>query len=254
MSLGTRVRRISVLLLAALTLGALGCATNSESSSQRAAAGGSAADPAGSVPADLWMEIVVRPGHGIENRAKVEERVARFVLLPDGALHGEADTVPPPGVRPARVRRLSREQMSDVWSAAVEAGFSDPRLADTRANVRLLEPGVGEVLATLEVHAHGERFAFVRRYKPGDELSPAMRRMIRSLASLAWSSDEALAESAELPARYDAGPDPYARFAPRAAIVKEPAPIEPVTIEPPPAAPQAEPPTSPTPPPAGGGA
>ena len=49
----------------------------------------------------------------------------------------------------------------------------------------------------------------------------AMRRVVRSIASLAWASDEALAESAELPTRYDAGPDPYARFAPRTETTKE---------------------------------
>jgi hypothetical protein len=69
------------------------------------------------------------------------------------------------------------------------------------------------VLATLEVHADGERYVFVRRYQPGGDDQPAMRRMVRSIASLAWSSDEALAETAELPLRYDLGSDPYARFA-----------------------------------------
>ena len=54
-----------------------------------------------------------------------------------------------------------------------------------------------------------------------------MRRVVRSLASLAWASDEALADSAELPVRYDLGADPYARFAPRpaAAPVTAPAPF-----------------------------
>ena len=147
------------------------------------------------------------------DRPKVEEREARFVLLPDGSLHGETDHVPEPGARPARLRRLSREQMGDVWSLLVSAGFADPSLADTRGNPALVEANAGEVLATLEVHAAGERFAFVRRYSAGSEEEKALRGVIRAVAALGWASDEAFAEFAELPLRYDLGPDPYARFA-----------------------------------------
>jgi hypothetical protein len=171
----------------------------------------------GAVPADLSLEVRVVPGTGIAGRAKVEERPARFVLLADGSLHGETDRLPPEGVRPARVRRLSREQMADLWSLLAAAGFGDPTRADSRGNVRLTGPSAGEILATLEVHADGERFAFVRSYGVDDERELALRRVVRAVAALAWASDEALAESAELPTRYDAGSDPYARFAPPAA-------------------------------------
>jgi hypothetical protein len=174
-------------------------------------------DPIGGVPSDLWIEVDVSPGRTVSDRAKVEERRARFVLLPDGSLHGETDRVPEDGMRPARVRKLSREQMADLWGILASSGFTDPALADTRANVKLLEPTAGEILATLEVHADGERFAFVRRYTPGGEDQPALRRAIRAIASLGWASDEALAETAELPLRYDLGDDPYARFAQPAA-------------------------------------
>lgn len=184
-----------------------------------------AVDPAGRVPSDLWLEVAVRPGRGVEGRAKVEERPARFVLLPDGTLHGETDRLPPADRRPARARRLAREQMADVWNSLVAAGFSGARYADDLGNVALLAPEPGEILATLELHADGERFAFARRYKPGDETEAAMRRVVRSIASLAWASDEALAESSELPVRYDAGADPYARFEPKQVE----APVAPVT-------------------------
>jgi hypothetical protein len=199
-------------------------------------------DPVGSVPSDLWIEVDVSPGRGVKDRAKIEERAARFVLLPDGSLHGEADRVPHDELRPARVRRLSREQMVDVWSTLRSLGFADAGFADTRGNPKLVEPAAGEVLATLEVHANGERYVFVRRYQPGGDDQPAMRRMVRSIASLAWSSDEALAETAELPLRYDLGSDPYARFA-------KPA-VTPPTTDPstnPSANPSTTPTTNPTP-------
>lgn len=174
----------------------------------------SAQDPVGRVPPDLWVEVDVTPGRTVVDRARVEERRTRFVLLPDGSLHGETDRVPEDPVRPARVRKLSREQMADVWGVLASSGFTDATLADTRGNVRLIEPAANEILATLEVHADGERFAFVRRYTPGGEDEAALRRTIRAIASLGWASDEALAETAEIPLRYDLGPDPYARFAP----------------------------------------
>jgi hypothetical protein len=181
-----------------------------------------AVDPVGAVPGDLWIEVVVTPGRGVVDRARVEERPARFVLLPDGSMHGETDVLPEERVRPARVRRLAREQLSEVWSMLRSAGFTNAGFADVDGNVRLLEPQAGEVLATLEIHADGERFAFARRYMPGSDDQAAMRRVVRSIASLGWASDEALAESAELPLRYDLGADPYARFAQPARVGGEP--------------------------------
>lgn len=174
-------------------------------------------DPAGVMPLDLSIELAVTPGAQVADRVRIEERPCRFVLLPDGSLHGEADRLPPEGVRPARIRRLSREQMADVWGALESAGFSQAPLADARAVAPDLEPRPGEVLVALEVHADGERFAFVRRFTPESDSERAIRLFIRTIASLAWASDEALAESAELPTRYDLGADPYARFAPKPA-------------------------------------
>ena len=181
-------------------------------------------DPAGVMPSDLSLEVVVTPGARVEDRVRIEERPARFVLLPDGSLHGEADRIPPEGVRPARIRRLSREQMADVWSALESAGFSQPLLADARAAAPDAEPLADEVLVSLEVHADGARFGFLRRYRPGSDSERAIRQFVRTVAALAWASDEALAESAELPTRYDLGPDPYARFAPRLEPRKDGAP------------------------------
>ena len=103
----------------------IGCATTPPPATA------SVSDPAGRVPADLAIEINVTPGRGVGERAKVEERAARFIVFPDGSLHGESDRVPPEGLRPARVRRLAREQMVDVWLTLSAAGFVDPALAET---------------------------------------------------------------------------------------------------------------------------
>ncbi|MEY3025757.1 MAG: hypothetical protein RLZZ238_654 [Planctomycetota bacterium] len=171
-----------------------------------------ARDPVGDLPADLSIEIHIRPGGALGGQSRVEERPASFVLLSDGTLHGETDLLPPEGVRPARVRRLSREQMAELWSTLRAVGFASPDSSDTTGNPRLATPGPREIIASIEVTADGRRFAFVRRYGPEDGTEPAMRRVIRAVGALAWASDEALIESAELPIRYEVGRDPYARF------------------------------------------
>jgi len=173
------------------------------------------ADPAGEVPADLSLDLWVRLGFGVGERARIEERNVRLVLLSDGTLCAATERLPPEGRRPARVRRLAREQMTELWSALRASGFASRSTAEARGSVALIEPGNGEVLATLELLANGQRIAYARRYRPDDERESAMRALVRSVASLAWASDEALVESAEIPTRYDLGADPYARFAPR---------------------------------------
>ena len=176
-----------------------------------------ASDPAGHVPDDLSVDLAVRIGFGVGEHARIEERNVRLVLLADGTLCAATERVPSDGTRPPRVRRLSREQMTELWSMLVASGFASDSSAEARGNVALLKPEAGEVLATLELHANGERLTYARRYRPEDEREQAMRAVVRAVASLAWASDEALVESAELPTRYDLGVDPYARFAPRSA-------------------------------------
>lgn len=177
-------------------------------------------DPAGNAPEDLWVEIAVAPGRGIEGRARVEERPARFVLLPGGELFGATDALPPRGQRPARVRRLTREQVNGLWSTLSAAGFTNRSLSDGAGNAALLVPEAGEIMTTIEIHAADDRFVFVRRYRPGEQQERSVRGVVRAFALAAWASDEGLAESAEMPTRYEVGVDPYARFAPRADLPK----------------------------------
>ena len=172
-------------------------------------------DRAGAVPSDLSVDLAVRLGFGVGERPRIEERPARLVLLADGTLCGATERVPTAEVRPPRIRRLSREQLGEVWGALVASGFAAKGDPDARGNLRLLRPAAGEVLVTLEVHADGVRHLFARRFRPEDEKEAAMRTLVRQLAALAWASDEVLLESAEIPTRYDLGRDPYARFAPR---------------------------------------
>jgi hypothetical protein len=202
-------RAAAAAILALLPLVSAGCQTASSRAPQ------AAADPAGHVPEDLSIDLAVRIGFGVGERARIEERNVRLVLLADGTLCAATERVPRDDTRPPRVRRLAREQMTELWSTLVASGFAEVSSAEARGNVALLEPAAGEVLATLELHANGERLTYARRYRPEDEREQAMRGVVRAVASLAWASDEALVESAELPTRYDLGADPYARFAPR---------------------------------------
>ena len=215
MPIRTSSRAAIAVFLALFPLFAMGC--QSAPAGPAAASSSTSADPAAGVPDDLSVELSVRVGFGLGERSRIEERAVRMVLLADGTLCAASDRVPDAATRPPRVRRLGREQMTEVWSRLVAAGFTSDANAEARGNVALLEPAKGEILATLEVHAEGRRLVFARRYRPDDEREQAMRSVVRSVASLAWASDEMLVESAELPNRYDAGADPYARFAPKRA-------------------------------------
>ena len=167
-------------------------------------------DRLGALPRDFSIELAVEVGTGVAVSARAEERAAVYALLADGSLHAEADISQLKGKRPARVRRLSREQESDLWRLVVDGGFGESAKSDTRGNVWTEQPSAGTILVKVRVGANGERWCFLRQYAPATDDERAARRLTRALANLAWMSDEPLAETAEFPVRYDLGADPYA--------------------------------------------
>lgn len=186
----------------------LGCA--SDGSAHTDASAPDATDPLGALPQDFAIELAVEVGRGVDVSPRAEERAAVYVLLADGSLHAEAEIAPLKGKRPARVRRLSREQESDLWRLVVDGGFGSASTSDSLGNVWTETPSAGTILVKVRVSANGQRWCFLRQYTPATEDERAVRRLTRALASLAWMSDEPLAETAEFPMRYDLGADPYA--------------------------------------------
>ncbi len=187
----------------------IGCASTEARPSGTAAAA-AAVDPLGTLPSDFSIELAVEVGRGVEVSPRAEERAAAYILLPDGSLHAEAEIAKLKGKRPARVRRLSREQESDLWRLVVDGGFGSSANSDSRGNVWTETPSAGSILVKVRIAANGERWCFLRQYAPATDDERALRRLTRALARLAWMSDEPLAETAEFPVRYDLGADPYA--------------------------------------------
>ncbi len=183
-----------------------------EASAQPVAAVTSA-DPFGPLPSDLTIDMTILPGWELRNRSEAQLVRSKYIVFPDGSLHADNGRSITVLTRPGLVRRLSRESMSDLWLVLQQTGFAEVTAADFEGNPALLAPTNTTVLTILTVRAQGQIGTFVRR-TDGDSTDAAMTRVGRSLALLAWATDDPAAETMVMPRRYDLGPDPYARFRP----------------------------------------
>lgn len=142
----------------------------------------------------------------------VEREQSRLVLLADGSLHYGADPNFGTDWLPPWSRRLSREQVAELWGLTRQLGFDDPAAGDDVGNLDQVICGPDEIVHILALTGAGRRWLFVRR-TPGDQKPDAATTAIaRRMAALAWASDGHTAEVIMLPTRYDFGPDPYAPF------------------------------------------
>jgi hypothetical protein len=176
----------------------------------------SAADPIGSPPEDLTIDLTVlaQPAPRQALPHQVHLRPSRLVLFADGSLHyGVDERSRGANWLPGLTRRLNREQMAQVWSLARNLGFADPGRGEPPVNFNLIEPSAGQVTYLAGFTARDQRWAFIHTSPLEAEQDPAMVELVRALAQLAWASD-----LPEQPRRagairqYDFGPDPYARY------------------------------------------
>src|SRR5688572_9932363 len=118
-------------------------------------------DPLAGVPADFSLELTVLGGSKVP--AAAESRTpSRYVLLADGSLHYAADPLQEQGPSwlPPLTRILSRHQIAELWSLAVQLGFTDPRAAQEPMNFKLVRAADDEVLYLLSFHADERRWTF----------------------------------------------------------------------------------------------
>lgn len=167
-------------------------------------------EPFGATPQDFEIDLSVLVGGGVKETLRVEDRNARYVLLPDGALHAETGPYLTQASRPGRARWLYQQQISLLWETCNQTGFADDSLANGPANPDMLSASRGERVAIIVLKANGKRWSFLRRSLDGDAMDPAAARMVRTLAALAWIPD--YTEQDLTPERYDFGPDPYADY------------------------------------------
>jgi hypothetical protein len=185
-----------------------------------AAVPGERSDALPTLPDDLTIDLTVLPGADYRDAtqpafAKSHIVQSKYILFPDGSLHGDRGRTMSVLTRPARIRTLSRETVADLWGLLDSAGFTALEETGFRGNPALLAPGPSEVLTVLSVRAEGVQGTFIRRGAI-DALDPAMTRVVRAIARLAWTTDDPPIEAFVQPIRYDLGDDPYARYRPAA--------------------------------------
>ena len=175
----------------------------------------------GTYPPDFTLDVTVLVGLGAPELLKVEERQAKYVLLPDGALHSDASPFIDISTRPGRTRWLYEDQVQFVWALCDQLGFTDERNANGPPNPDMLQVPRGERLAVMTLRASGRTWTFVRRATDAQPFDAAAVRIVRTLAILSWLPDYRPEDIA--PERYDFGPDPYAVY--RAIRAQQPSTI-----------------------------
>ncbi|MBL9141729.1 MAG: hypothetical protein JNK53_07665 [Phycisphaerae bacterium] len=167
-------------------------------------------EPLGATPRDFELDVTVLIGRSVPESLRVEDRTARYVLLPDGALHAETGPLLTQASRPGRARWLYQQQVSELWEVCNQTEFTNLSLANGPANPDMLTVERDERLLILNFKANGVRWCFVRRTPADQPVDPGAARLVRTLAALAWIPDYTARDLA--PERYDYGPDPYAVY------------------------------------------
>ena len=161
------------------------------------------------VPDDFSVDITILAA---QEGARAEARNSRYVLFPDGTLRYASSIGKGPNTLPPIIRRLNRRQVDGLWNRARQLGLTTPSKADEVSNFRKVwSPWEGSVYL-FAFTADGSYWNFTRKVDPGQELDPALRSFLRSIAALAWAKDEADIQFAIDPKRFDYGPDPYAQY------------------------------------------
>lgn len=172
-------------------------------------------DPLGVTPMDFAIDLTVLSGEDMKGHPEAHLRQSRMVLFSDGSLHFGTDNERGADWMPRLTRRLTREQVAEIWSLSQQLGFADPENGSVPTNFNLVQPEASEVVYLMAFTGGDTRWEFVRRSdlsEDGSQVDPASLALVRKLAELAWASDLPFDDLTVMPNRYDFGPDPYARY------------------------------------------
>lgn len=200
-----RVVSSLVLLIGVLAVG--GCASKQAVST----------DPLGDAPGDFTIDVMVRSGgrneaeRGTGGIVPAELRSGRFILLPGGNLHYAPRDMRERDARPPLTRRLSRDDLSRLWSLCEQSGFVDATPM-TMSESRRMSPQVGEVTYIITVQAGGVYRGVAETYERAHAVGTAEGALVRELAALAWADELPSERALVIPKRYDFGPDPYEQY------------------------------------------
>lgn len=172
-------------------------------------AGCQSAPPAaeGRYPPDFALDVTVLRGRKAVERLTVEDMQAKYVLLPDGSLHADESPFIDISTRPGRARWLYDDQVQSVWALCRTLGFDERSKANGPPNPDTLRVAAAERMTILTIRADGATWTWVRRALGDEPADPAVAKVVRTLAILAWIPD--LAPDSAVPVRYDFGADPY---------------------------------------------
>jgi hypothetical protein len=168
----------------------------------------SAPPPAeGRYPPDFALDVTVLRGRKAAERLTVEDMQAKYVLLPDGSLHADESPFIDISTRPGRARWLYDDQVQALWTLCRTLGFDDRSKANGPPNPDTLRVAAAERMTILTIRADGATWTWVRRALGDEAADPAVAKVVRTLAILAWIPD--LTPDSTVPVRYDFGADPY---------------------------------------------
>ncbi len=171
-----------------------------------------ATDPLAAVPIDFSIDLTILTGAGVGPHAEVHLRPSRYVLFPDGSLHFGLIRKQSSGGMPDLTRRLTRPQMTEVWSLARQIGYADPARGDEPINLGTVRPEDDEVAYLITFSGDNDRWQFITRSTNLDAPDSAAEQLVHELARLAWATEAVSVSNRPPPRRYDFGPDPYARY------------------------------------------
>lgn len=166
-------------------------------------------DPYAGVPDDFSVDVTILAA---ENEPGAHRRTSRYVLYPDGTLLHDDLPGRGPNTLPGFTRRLSSEQMAEIWATVRRLGLADASGADQIQNFRRVrQPTEGHVYL-VAITADGDFWNYTRGVAPGEKLDPALSSLLQELATLSWARNDDDDRAVVAPVRYDFGPDPYASY------------------------------------------
>ena len=165
-------------------------------------------------PTQLTFDVTILKGDQVGFRTEAWMQPGKMIVFPDGTLLADFGPSVNTRVRPGVARVLYQRQLFEMWDVAKKLGFADPALADFDANPYLVEAQPNEIVYIMTFAASNDRWTFVRRFEGTAQPDPASEVWVKVLAQAAFATD--LKVNADLPIRYDFGPDPYAWFKPPA--------------------------------------
>ncbi|MGI9013510.1 MAG: hypothetical protein ACR2GY_04585 [Phycisphaerales bacterium] len=195
----------------------IGCATQQHR--MRVHEHGSAAHLPATAPEDFALDVRVVGDPDEADPGSIDDRSARYVLVPGGDLHARSTTTGRTAEAASeerraalpRIRTLHDVTIDALWRDIVDSGILSAT-SEAAGNVEAIEPSTGQTMTIVRIVANGRVHTLARVRQRGESVDSAVQMIVHTLAELAWMGDGAENAARAGPHRYDFGPDPYAVY------------------------------------------